>query len=512
VKPAPTVSLVLHAHLPFGLRPELPMSLEEAWLHEAVIHCYLPLLQVLERAPAAETPSLAVSLSPTLLEMWAHPEFPGRCAAHVGRGIALFEQESANRALPPERRRLAARYAEQWRDARAAIHQMDGDLIAAWVRLSRGGKVELLTTAMTHAFLPAHQNSASRRLQIELGVARFQELTGLDAAGFWLPECGYFPGLENDLAAAGARWFGVENLGGPCVRECPNGVRAIARDSALSRKVWDARAGYPGNPLYREFHRDAVHELSADQAGLYRAPDGQSLPLGMKYWRVTGAPDKAFYDPEAANTQAGADARDFLGAIAAEASEPILFLPFDAELFGHWWFEGPRWLEQFLQAASADPVIRLAAPGAALESVTGLPIQRPAPSTWGRHADYSYWVNHETDWIYPLLAQAEKVFGEAAARAETYDAGQEAAFRQLVRELLLAQASDWPFMIRNGATADYARERIQRHLARLHFLAEQIEGGVTDREAVEALRSLDPILPNLSTPQILGETREHDRP
>ncbi|MGE9296657.1 MAG: 1,4-alpha-glucan branching protein domain-containing protein, partial [Puniceicoccales bacterium] len=382
------------------------------------------------------------------------------------------------------------------------------DLPAAFARLAQQGKVELLTTAMTHGFLPAHQNAVSRRLQIELGVQRFTELTGIDPAGFWLPECAYFPGLENDLAAAGVRWFGVEDMGGPRVRECPNGVTAIARDTALSRVVWDARSGYPGHAAYREFHRDAAHELSNEQAGLYRTPDGTTLPLGMKYWAVTGGAEKSFYEPDVAIAQARSDADDFAAAIDAESASGLTFLPFDAELFGHWWFEGPTFLSHFMAQSATGRDFTLSTPTAALADMADLPVKRPIASTWGRQADFSYWVNHETDWIYPLLAQADATFAHLAESWDEPDFSPEQtlrnrALRQLIRELLLAQASDWPFMIRGGATANYARERIQRHLARFHYLATQLTTGTIDANTLAALESLDPILPELPLDTVL---------
>ncbi|MEO0795642.1 MAG: 1,4-alpha-glucan branching protein domain-containing protein [Verrucomicrobiota bacterium] len=502
---ARNVSLLLHAHLPYGLRTEVPFSLEEAWLHEATIDCYVPLLYVFGSLPAGKLPPIAVSLSPTLIEMWEHPAFPERFEAHLRRGINLFENEAADPTLPAPRRALASNYAQSWesilKDFRS---KFQGKLLGAWTQLAQLGKVELLTTATTHAFLPAHQNATSRKLQIELGVERFTRLTGIEPKGFWLPECAYYLGLERDLETIGIEWFSVENMGESSLTRCPNKLLAISRHSYLSRKVWDARSGYPGNVDYREFHRDAIKELSHEKAGLFRLENGDSLPLGMKYWRVSGQEDKDWYDPAQAVEQARQDAHDFIRELEEEATDPITFLPFDAELFGHWWFEGPVWIKEILHLASSAQSLHLGTPTEILADAPEIHVGRPKPSTWGHQSDYSFWVNHETDWIYPLLQQADRQLAELLnnqPKQESTLYGR--AIGQLTRELLLAQASDWPFMIRAGATANYARERIQRHLARFHYLAEQIAQGNIDQEALAGLEELDPILPDLTIERLI---------
>ncbi|WP_309382347.1 1,4-alpha-glucan branching protein domain-containing protein [Cerasicoccus frondis] len=495
---ARTVSILLHAHLPFGMRPELAISLEECWLYEAVANCYLPLLELIGSLPKTRAPMLAVSLSPTLLELWAHPQFTDRFAKHLERYADILSAEEANQSLPPERRKLAQQFRlESQRLANRFLNQGES-LPNQWRALAAADKVELLTTAATHAFLPAYQQSPlGRSLQIRLGMETFERRIGRRPKGFWLPECAYYPGLEEDLAHEGVAWFAVENMGGPVVTQCPNGVQAIARNSALSRKVWDAQTGYPGHASYREFHRDAVFELTHAQAGLYRLPDGSSLPLGLKYWRISGSSHKEWYCPPTARAQAEADADEFLTALKQDDSETI-FLPFDAELFGHWWHEGPQWLRQLLNQGNIMPAIDFAAPSAALERLNDIPEAQPIASTWGRRSDYSFWINNETDWIYPLLQSAEKSL-EAVWCGSSQSPLRDRAIRQLMRELLLAQASDWPFMLRAEATAQYAEERLRRHLGRFHFLLRQIQSNEIDHKTLAALEQLDPIFPDLNT-------------
>lgn len=491
-----TVSILLHAHLPYGLRPELPISMEECWLYEAVTDCYLPLLELISNLPKTKHPMLAVSLSPTLLELWAHPDFTSRYLQHLDRYVKILETEAANKNLPSARRDLAKQYRINAMRLAARYFKNDISLPKIWAKLAKLGKVELLTTAATHAFLPAHQGSPlSRRLQIDVGVETLKRHTGVTTRGFWLPECAYYPGLENDLESASIEWFAVENMGQPLITECPNGVRAVARNQALSRKVWDAHTGYPGHAAYREFHHDATHELTDEQAGLYRLPDGGNLPLGLKYWRVTGSGEKAWYDAAAAKAQAETDAADFLASLTKDATG-LTFLPFDAELFGHWWHEGPHWLGQVLQNGAEIPQLNFTAPSAALADIEEAPVERPPASTWGRRSDYSFWINPETDWMYPLLKAADRALAELIETTPD-DTLHQRALQQLARELLLAQASDWPFMIRAGATKQYAEERLRRHLGRFQYLAMQMRSDSIDENKLAALEQLDPIFPTI---------------
>jgi 1,4-alpha-glucan branching enzyme len=383
--------------------------------------------------------------------------------------------------------------------------------------LARAGRVELVTTAATHAFLPAFQNDpALRAFQIDNGLAAFERRTGLVPEGFWLPECGYFPGLEEDLAASGLRWFVLEERGLAAadppagVRaplRCPNGLLALGRDGGLSRKVWSARGGYPGRPEYREFHRDGIHDLDTEACGGFALPEGGRLPLGLKYWRVTGTEEKDWYDPAAASARASLDAEDFARALERVApgrgrGPELVLLPFDAELFGHWWHEGPEWLAGVLRRAEAQAGTAVLGVSAGLRHFPDPPEGLPGASSWGRRADYSFWINRQTDWLYPHLGAASRALLELSGRfgavAETSGPGR--VLRQAARELLLAGASDWPFMIRAGTTMDYARERLREHLERFSSLRRMLESGKVDDAELEGIERLDPPFPAVLLP------------
>ncbi len=503
------VSILLHAHLPYGLRVDLETSLEQAWLCEAVTGCYLPLLGVIQRlAPRQHAPWLTLSLSPTLLELWTHPEFPTRYRKHLKQGLGIIEHEMRNAQHPLERRLLAQKIKTQWDEAAKHFDSIDGNLAQAFSEAARRGSIEIITTAATHAFLPGHQtNRAYRQFQIENGLETFTRHTGIKPQGFWLPECGYFPGLEADLAEHGIKYFALEEVGLTAASPpasilqplaCPNGLLALGRNAALSQKVWNARSGYPGNHNYREFHQDGIHDVDNTTCGNFALPDGGRLPFGLKYWRVTGSPNKDWYEPEIAAQQVEADAKHFVHALS-KSEKGLAFLPFDAELFGHWWHEGPLWLEKVLHAADQLPDTSVQSAGSVCGACTNPPKGRPASSTWGRKSDYSFWINHETDWIYPLLRHASDVFKTLVQEHESAaDSLTRHAICQAARELLLAGASDWPFMIRAGATTDYAMQRLRDHIGRFHFLQQSLQMDSLAPGDLQLLETLNPAFKQVS--------------
>lgn len=509
--PPRIVSFLLHAHLPYGLRVDQTTSLEQAWLCEAVTESYLPLLSMLQRLGGANArPWLTLSLSPTLLELWRHPEFTGRYEQHLAEGMRVIDREINNYKHSAERRQRANDLKRHWLSAADSFAAINGDLVQAFTQLAKRGVIELITTTATHAFLPALQNNPRlRHLQLDNGIQSFRQHTGIHPKGFWLPECGYYPELEIDLAKYGVSYFGLESIGltaaspaSNCRRplQCENGLLALGRDAELSGRVWQARTGYPGHVNYREFHCDGIHDIAADACGPFVSIDGTRLPLGLKYWRVTGTKNKQWYDPQRAQAQVQDDAQDFVEALSQ--TEPgIIFLPFDAELFGHWWYEGPQWLEQVLRMTQQLPATQVACASDASQTDPNTSSGQPAASSWGHHMDYSFWINAETDWIYPQLQSAslalEKLH-QQYVQSNPSNPLQYQALEQAGRELLLASASDWPFMIRANTTADYGRQRLQEHFERFQMLLRSLHNEKYDAKEIQQLRRSYPAFDKIS--------------
>ncbi|HEY3369069.1 MAG TPA: 1,4-alpha-glucan branching protein domain-containing protein [Symbiobacteriaceae bacterium] len=475
-------ALVLHAHLPY-IRPSGREILEERWLYEAVAESYLPLVWALERLQNDTIPArVTISLSGPLLSMLADRGLMARCRTHLAHRLELAEREAAKAQGGPF---AAAATYHRYR-FKALVDDLDfrgGDLLAAFRSLQDAGVVELITAAGTHACLPLLGSDAARAAHLEAAAAEYARHFGQRPAGVWLPECAYAPGLDHLLAAAGLGWFVAEAstvaaayppVDGAVVLT-PAGVAAFARDTAASRQVWDRKSGYPGDPAYREFYKDVGYELPLAEVAPWLV-EGIRGDTGLKYYRITGAGldlgAKQPYDPETALDRTQEHARHFARLLQDRSG--LVVAPFDAELFGHWWFEGPLWIEALYRELAAGAGagagaggVRPVTPSEWLGAHSDLPIARLPAGSWGDGGDYRVWVSADNDWLWPQVHDAER---RMLALIDRGDISQ-AALDQMARELLLAEASDWPFILYFHTATEYAKGRVRRHLDRFRSLA-----------------------------------------
>lgn len=515
------LSLVLHAHLPFVRHPEHEDFLEEDWLFEAITETYLPLLDCLERLRRDAVPfRLTLSLSPTLCAMLQDELLCGRYREHMCQLISLAEKEMTRTLGDAPFHALATRYHQQFTGCLEAFeNRYQQDLVREFRAWQEAGSVELVTCAATHGYLPLLKTRPEAvRAQLRVGQESYGHAFGRPARGIWLPECAYFPGLETMLDQEGLRYFFVDSHGvqHASVRPhygllapvaCSNGVAAFARDPDSSRQVWSAETGYPGDPYYREFYRDIGFDLDFDHIAPHVLDGTTRIFTGIKYYRITGkTDDKQPYDPDAAAERVQAHAAHFLSerqaridAYAPEMDRPPLILsPYDAELFGHWWFEGPQFIEAlFRQAATHHPELAWITPGEYLDRHPILQQATPSASSWGAEGYNEHWLSQYNDWIYPLLNQAAHRMTGLARRHAGAPAGSnlERALNQAARSLLIAQASDWAFILKTRTSVEYAQRRLEDHLARFAFLAESIEEDVIDERKLAALEEMDNLFP-----------------
>ncbi len=524
------VAIVLHAHLPYVRHPEHARSLEERWLFEALWESYLPLLGALDRLAADGIDAgFTVSLSPPLLAMLGDDLLRRRFDDHLLRLDALaarVEARHSGSAFAP----AAAFYRRRIEAARRAWDDLGGDVAGAFARHAAAGHIELLTTAASHAFLPGLL-PASIRAQLRLGLRAFSRLSGAPAPrGLWLPECGVDPRLDADLAAAGVRFTVVDAhalelaaprppRGAAVPVASPAGVALFGRDAASVREVWSRDAGYPGHPAYREFWRDAGFDLPERDLGGEIGPDGARIMTGLKLRRITGpGDDKAPYDPDAAAAQARAHAADFvarreaaLGRLVEAAAPPVLVAAYDAELFGHFWLEGPVFLEHVARGLAASARAGRAAAtslGAYLDRWPPSSTAQPAASTWGEGGWGAVWVGPRTAPLWRHVHHAERAVLatlEVGERGRGLGGPAGLALDQAIRELLLLESSDWAFMIDRGDMIPYAEARVRDHADRVRRLTSLVCEGPFDRGDLawmEVVRDRDRFLAELSGPSL----------
>jgi 1,4-alpha-glucan branching enzyme len=515
------LALVLHAHLPFVRHPEAEHFLEEEWLFEAISETYIPLLQMMHRLVADRVPfKLTMSVTPTLAAMLQDELLRERYVGHLDNLTDLCRREVHRTRKDPALHHLAQFYFKIFSDSRRFfVEKWRGNLLDAFRRLQNAGVLEIIACAATHGLLPLiqQQSPAAARAQLLIGRDAHIDVFGAAPNGFWLPECAYAPGLDRVLQEGNLRWFILDSHGllfaeprprraiyAPCYT--PLGPAAFARDQDSSRQVWSAEAGYPGDPNYREFYRDAGFDLPLEHLG--PVARGVRKFSGLKYHRITDRRgEKALYDPAAAEKAADNHAAHFfeerrrqIRTLETSDFDPIVVAPFDAELFGHWWFEGPIFLEQFIRKVAAAPdAFKLTTPTDYLSSHSTQQTVQPAASSWGEKGHFGVWLDPANVWIYPHLHGAAKRM-EQVTRSHADDANPVVArvLKQLARELLLAQASDWAFLMKSGTAKEYASKRSMDHLVRFNRLYEQLISASIDEAFLSDCEWRDNLFPNVN--------------
>ena len=515
------LSLVLHAHLPFVRHPEHERFLEESWLFEAVTESYIPLLQRLERWERDRLDvRLTLSLTPTLCSMLQDPLLQDRYERRLSSLIELADKEARRTRQEETIQELACFYRTRLGGIRDYYLARQRDLVALFRDLQEHGRLEIMTSAATHALLPlVAQHQPSVRGQILVARDHYRHCFGRDPRGIWLPECAYDEALDGVLREAGLRWVITDAHAilharpkpqyatfAPVVT--PNGIAVFGRDLDSALQIWSREKGYPSDPRYRDFDRDLGFDREFVYISPYLPAPEQRGFTGLKYHRITNQiGPKEFYEPSTALAAAAEHAEHFLQARTAQVRQltalhqrpPILVCPYDAELFGHWWYEGPEFLDFLVRkAVMSGQGLDLLTPEDYLIRHPELQVAQPGFSSWGDGGYGQVWLNKENEWIYPHLRVAQERMTELANRFEQTSALEQQALEQAARELLLAQASDWPFMIRSGSSPDYARSRVTEHLVRFTELYERLMGGCIDEQRLQAISARDNIFPKLN--------------
>lgn len=557
--------LVLHGHLPWALNHgHWPHG--EVWLYEAAAETYLPLLTAIEAGIRDQVPTpFTLGLTPILLEQLASPTFKAGFVRWLGEQGARAKADNAEFAARNDGH--LAWLADYWRGKLAAtLAQFEGigrDIPAAFAGHARTGRIELLTSNATHGFMPLLRRDASARAQVRAGVATSQRILGLRPAGAWLPECAYRPGgpwtpvvlgggpepragveevfsqegiqfffldahLARDARSEGllrhadgrvtfkktdwdqATWDTARGWRSPMEPHAitswgsPGVLTGLFRHPEVSEQVWSGEVGYPGESRYLEFHKRHGND-------------------GLRYWKVTGPRvdlgEKQPWHPQDTAAATREHARHLTALTASllarhreqtrspahpDGRHGVVVAPFDAELFGHWWHEGPEFLGELFRCLAASEI----EPQTVSEFLAAHPADKvvalPAGS-WGAGGDFRVWFNDELKWTWEASSRAEDRFlGDLDRLPWRDDEAVRAALLSAGRELLLLQASDWGFVIHTKGAVDYGYRRFCEHLARFDracTIAEARARGEPDTaiglHELADMQLHDPVFPDL---------------
>jgi 1,4-alpha-glucan branching enzyme len=529
------VVVMLHSHLPYVLNHgRWPHGSD--WICEAAIDTYLPLIEKFRGLDALNIASpVTVGFTPILANQLEHPTFARELEAYFDQRLQFCDEAPASLESTGDGHLLPL--VDFWRSRlvrlRLLFHEIDQDIPKEFRRLQDAERIEITSSAATHGFLPMLARDESIRLQLALGAAEHIRVFGRRADGCWVPECAYRPpgewapggrepveraGTETHVAWAGFRYFFVdshmaragnplglygERFDGEVVHVPKDGidtrhpashtpyeayrvtdetadreVAALVRDPRSSAQVWSRHGGYPGAPAYLEFHKIR-------------------WPGGLKLWRVsdpgTDLGNKAPYEPEAARSQANAHAGHFarlldrVSVAQLEKGGTVIVAPFDTELFGHWWFEGPDFLGDFYAQLPDYSELRATTAGGHLDAHAPRSGLRLGEGSWGANGDFSMWNGPLVAWTWPVIWEIEEKFWSLAPRALAEERTHE-ILAQAARSMLLLQSSDWQFIISTGEVEDYAIRRFNGHAEDCRGLLDALERVLDGGDVSEAVR------------------------
>ncbi|WP_438444592.1 1,4-alpha-glucan branching protein domain-containing protein [Gorillibacterium sp. sgz5001074] len=530
-EPKGYLALVLHAHLPYIRHHDRDDVMEERWFYEAMTETYLPLIEAFDRLVNDGVHfRITMSLTPTLLSLMSDPLMQERYEKHLNKLIDLADGEILRLRRNYTYLPLAHMYAVRFRELRAVFHACGRNVISRFRQFQELGVLEIVTSGATHGFLPLMKHEEAIRAQITTAVTDYERHFGRPPRGIWLPECAYAPGIDRILKSCGIEYFftdttALQHASPRANREVyaplltPYGVSAFARDPESSQQVWSSQTGYPGDFNYREYYRDIGWDLGWNDLKEWEhirphvLPTFERVNTGIKYHRITGrdTQQREPYNPEWAAERAGQHADNFLFNRQKQAEhwnyhldrKPIVISPYDAELFGHWWYEGPMFIEFLCRKIHFDQdIIQMITPSEYLQEYPVADTGQPAASSWGRNSSYEVWLQGNNDWIYRHLHQAEERMIRLATRHQQLHGTRQLptarlkrALNQAARELLLAQSSDWAFIMDSKTVVEYACRRTKDHLGCFHTLCGMIEQGKVDEDFLKRLEEKDNCFP-----------------
>ncbi len=537
-------TFVLHGHLPYVLRHGVWPHGED-WLYEAAAETYLPILDMVGHCVLyGVSPQITLGLTPVLLEQLDHDHFKEGFARYLGDRVERAEQDLAEfeKLNSGHMAFLAKRWIEVYSKLAEQFQTIKQDIPGAFAQHARDGHIQILTSTATHAYLPLLYEDASIRAQLRAGMASSERILGFKPTGMWLPECAYRPGgqwncpigwsdkdgrigLEHLIADESINHFFVENhlvekshseqifndgqwwkIDWDEGRKYPNRgwhsvhephlvnsdgtglgrLSVFARDPDVCEQVWSGSIGYPGSSPYLEFHK------------------AWGAKRGLRYWKITGPKvdlgDKDLYYPDDIDAAVYSHAQHFCDMVRGRLHQyhqqtgrhGQVVATFDAELFGHWWFEGPGFLRDVIMTLNSDPNVDLQTAQGMLQSRPSDKVISMPEGSWGEEGDHRVWTNDKVNWMWDIEYRCETNFGKATLDLpwQTNEPIAE-LLKKAGRELFLLQASDWPFIITRGQAIDYGIKRFMQHVSRFETLIDLSEKLAADSAYLGKLNEVE---------------------
>ena len=539
---------MLHSHLPYyrmaGMWP-----FGEENLYECMSETYVPLLNAISELYEEEgiKAKLTVGITPILAEQLNDEHLKQGFIEYLDSRIEAVSKDLERYPDPKvehsQHLKYLAKYYFDWFNhiKDCFINKYNKDLISAFKKYQDLGCIEITTSGATHGFSPLLATDSNLNAQFKVGSDTTKRLFGKKAKGCWLPECAYRQGYEfvgkdgkkkwrpaievilqnNDIeyffteshVIEGGNSVGNRRVVGiygnieyiPLPQREATGydtysaywlpdaqVAVMGRNDRAGFQVWSAADGYPGDGVYREFHKK----------------DDKS---GMNYWRITSSKtdlgDKMLYDPVLAMNQVNSNSDHYTTLLyhllndykkSHNGKEGLIMVSFDTELYGHWWFEGVEFIKQVIRKLNNFiPDIERCTAGEYLQKHPPVDTIQIPESSWGQGGHFYVWLNHLTEWMWPIINGCEKRIIDIVSKYEKIpeDKLLHRALNQLARENLLLQSSDWPFLITTWQAKDYATERFEEHVARFEKIADMIESGNINEEELKKIESIDNCFP-----------------
>ncbi len=483
--------LILHGHMPYVKKAGVWPAGEET-LFEAMMETYIPTLNILRNLKEEGIKSaITINITPILAEQLADEYMKERFVEYMGAIILRAKKDIIRFQNHHERKAIAEFHLKNSLYILDTFyHNYYRDILGSFKWLRDIGMIELITCGATHGFLPLLESDSGLFSQIQTAVDTHKRYFKQEPKGIWLPECAYRPKVYKNghirenidywLNNSSIEYFFVESHGiltAEIVEQnneiglntnfghvLETGVCVFGRNRNISRQVWDAQIGYPGNINYREFHRK----------------DHES---GLQYWRITnksvGLNEKKLYNIEKAMETVDSDAQHFISLLCDELQQfsriskipGILISPFDFELFGHWFAEGVDWLKKVIKLINQKEIIEMITIS---EYISKFKDQfstiKMRESSWGEGGDFRVWKNPEHGWIWPYINSSIKDFEKVLEVNPNPNEWEIRILKQIARELLLMEGSDWPFLLYTEQAKEYANQRFHHHHQRFNKL------------------------------------------